>query len=257
MGAVLSADHGVRSRSLTRTMTTISIRFRWRLTVDALLHRARRAVRNLRAGNPSRESLNAAANIIEALLDERYPLPSVAGESRTTPMGPEDDRELRPMTADEHAQTLLRSEEICCCVFAVHDKCPVHGNTRGCCDEATMTDQVRATAAHAVAMLQAARDAAPAEWKALMDTPPGYWLPSAISDLREALERQAAVIIGIDWATTPDVFVLHCPDGSGHSNYFESWEQVPDPWDCTCGRAHPKPSTAPCPATSAPVAGLR
>jgi len=64
--------------------------------VDALLHRARRAVRNLRAGNPSQEALNAAANIIEALLDERYPLPPV-------------------------------DDEVCCCVFAVHDKCPVHG----------------------------------------------------------------------------------------------------------------------------------
>jgi len=64
--------------------------------VDALQQRARRAVRYLRAGNPSRESLNAAANIIEALLDERYPLPPV-------------------------------DDEVCCCVFAVHDKCPVHG----------------------------------------------------------------------------------------------------------------------------------
>lgn len=61
-------------------------------TVDALLHRARRAMRNLRAGNPSQESLNAAANIIEALLDERYPLPPVTGEGRTTPLGPEDER---------------------------------------------------------------------------------------------------------------------------------------------------------------------
>jgi len=81
--------------------------------VDALLHRARRAVRNLRAGNPSREALNAAANIIEALLDERYPLPPVTGESRTTLLGSEDDRET--------------DEDVCCCVFAVHDKCPLHG----------------------------------------------------------------------------------------------------------------------------------
>ena len=50
-----------------------------RLTVDALQQRARRAVRYLRAGNPSREALHAAANIIEALLDERYPLPLTAG----------------------------------------------------------------------------------------------------------------------------------------------------------------------------------
>lgn len=73
--------------------------------MDALLHRARRAVRNLRAGNPSREALNAAANIIEALLDERYPLPPVTG-------------------------TVADDEDVCCCVFAVHDKCPVHGDLR-------------------------------------------------------------------------------------------------------------------------------
>jgi hypothetical protein len=52
-------------------------------------------------------------------------------------------------------------------------------------------EQVRETAAHAVAMLQAARDAAPAEYQALIETPAGYWLPSAISDLREALAREA------------------------------------------------------------------
>ena len=68
--------------------------------MDALLHRARRAVRNLRAGNPSREALNAAANIIEALLDERFPLP--------------------PTIESEN-------EDVCCCVFAVHDKCQLHG----------------------------------------------------------------------------------------------------------------------------------
>lgn len=113
-------------------------------TVDALLHRARRAVRNLRAGNPSREALNAAANIIEALLDERYPLslpkgflacpcghadepwhwprggmcgvgaemtpPPVTGESRTTPLGPEDER---------------ASTGICCWCYG-------HGDGAGC-----------------------------------------------------------------------------------------------------------------------------
>ena len=94
--------------------------------MDALLHRARRAVRNLRAGNPSREALNAAANIIEALLDERYPLPPVTGGSRTEPLGPDDER------LEERADRTIESEneDVCCCVFAVHDKCPVHGNVQ-------------------------------------------------------------------------------------------------------------------------------
>jgi hypothetical protein len=56
--------------------------------------------------------------------------------------------------------------------------------------------------------------------------------------------------IGIDWATKRDVFVLHCPEGDGHSEFFETWAQVPAQWICTCGRVHQKPTT------SAIVAGL-